>query len=257
MAGIDNLNYAEPKNVVSKLYIAGNEAKFEKLGGAQHTSDAEKARDILTKLAHSIKNKDMGINIEKKGKDKNTLPSHISSIDITKILSKLPLNGSLKLPTDETIKSLFVFGIDDSLPEYKLTEYFETFGSIKSFNCQHNAKAGYITFNERKGAENAAQEILKLNSNDETKPALFIIDNIPLRCCWGKERPLGNSYAEKVKLGSVVTKVMKKLAKESSPKEIKSPTKKRTLETQDHTVVKKPQLDDKKTYKSLSKNYEA
>lgn len=229
MAGI-NVNSSEPNNIVSKLYIADNEEKFNKIGGAEITSDAAKAREILTKLSLSLKDKKQPI------KEKEINPN----VDVNKIISKLPLNGSLKLPEDQELKTFFIFGIDESLPEYKITDFFEKFGKIKSFNCQHHSKCGYLTFINRKDAESASIELLKTDSNDTTKPALFIIDNIPLRCCWGKERSLGNSYNEKIKIGSIIGKVMRKLSSKRKIIESDSPNKKQEIEE----------------YKSLSENFE-
>lgn len=253
MAGVEGINSSEPSNAISKLYVANNEEKFDKLGGASITSSSEKAREILTKLALASNNKP----VSKKEKEKEELPQHIDKIDVSKIISKLPLNGSLIPPEDQSITSLFIFGIDDSLPEYKIQDHFEQYGKIKSFNCQHKAKCGYITFQSRKEAEAAAQA---LGDTGEKTPGSFVIDSIPLKVTWGKERPLGATSGEKLKVSSFISKVLRKLAKNQSD----NLSKKRAIEDikEDKTIKKaatkkKPGNNEAETtYASTSTNYE-
>ncbi|KAH3674167.1 hypothetical protein WICMUC_003408 [Wickerhamomyces mucosus] len=214
MAGVDNISGAnEPKNEISKLYIADNSERFKSIGGASITGNSEKAKEILTKLALISQNKNS--NPSTKESRDQLLPDHIDKIDVTKIISKLPLKGSLNPPNDKSITSLFIFGIDDSLPEYKISDFFEQYGKIKSFNCQHRAKCGYITFVKREDAELAAKKIPK---PDDNGPGLLIVGGIPLRVTWGKERELGKSSGEKLKVASIVSKYIKKISKLDSSK---------------------------------------
>lgn len=248
MAGVQGITGDEPKNEISKLYVANNSEQFQTIGGASITSNAEKAKEILTKLSLASKNKVA----PKKLNDKNDLPAHISKIDVTKIIAKLPFNGSLEPPKDETITSLFIFGIDESLPEYKITDYFEKFGKIKSFNCQHKARSGYITFQSRDVAEKAAGSI---TAPQPKTPGLLVIENIPMRVTWGKERPLGSSNAEKIKVGSVVGKILKKLS--NSKREQKSiEHKKEDNKENKKQKVSKPVGEEEITYKSTTKDFE-
>jgi len=252
MAGVQGITGDEPQNEISKLYVANNSEQFQTIGGASVTSNSEKAKEILTKLSLASKNK-----APKKLNDKSdSLPAHINKIDVTKIIAKLPLNGSLDPPKDEALNTLFIFGIDDSLPEYKITDYFEQFGKIKSFNCQHKAKAGFITFQSRSIAENAAKSI---TSPQPKAPGLLIIENIPLRVTWGKERPLGTSNAEKLKVGSIISKVMKKLSGSSVKEQKKSIGNKKENSNNSRTVHQKASKSvdaGKITYKSTSKDFE-
>lgn len=248
MAGVQGITGDDPKNEISKLYVASNSQQFQTIGGASVTSNAEKAKEILTKLSLASKNKAP----KRLNEKSDVLPSHISKIDVTKIISKLPFNGSLEPPKDETICTLFIFGIDESLPEYKITDYFEQFGKIKSFNCQHMARAGFMTFQTRNIAEKAASSI---QSPEPKSPGLLIIENIPLRVTWGKERLLGATNAERVKVGSVVGKIIKKLSSvKKDQKAIEG--KGEVLEKKQKPNPSRPVGTDKVTYKSTSKDFE-
>jgi pre-mRNA-splicing factor RBM22/SLT11 len=226
MAGVEGLTGAsEPKNEISKLYVANNSEKFQSIGGASVTSNKEKAKEILEKLALVRGNKTPKSQVKRK--ESSLVPSHLDKIDVTKIVSKLPFNGSLNIPEDKDLKTLFIFGIDDSLPEYKITDFFEKFGKVKSFNCQHKAKCGFITFTRRVDAEAASKAI---PTPVEGQSGVLVVESIPLRITWGKERAMGNTNAEKLKVGTIVTKFMKKLAK-SGVKAIEAAPKKKEAAT--------------------------
>lgn len=250
MAGVQGITGDEPKNEISKLYVANNSQQFQTIGGASVTSNAERAKEILTKLSLASKNNK---NPKKLNDKSDQLPSHISKIDVTKIISKLPFNGSLEPPKDETITTLFIFGIDESLPEYKITDYFEQFGKIKSFNCQHKARAGFITFQTRDNAVKATQSI---TSPQPQSPGLLIIENIPLRITWGKERPLGVSNAEKIKVGSIVGKILKKFSNIGKEQKAIEGKKDAKDESKKPKTIKQPVGNEKITYKSTLKDFE-
>ncbi|ODV74816.1 Pre-mRNA-splicing factor ECM2 CYBJADRAFT_62591 [Cyberlindnera jadinii NRRL Y-1542] len=251
MAGVDGVQGAsEPKNEVSKLYVANNSERFKSIGGAAVTSNRDKAKEILEKLAAVKGNRpSKSANAQKR----DTLPQHIENIDVSKIVSKLPFNGSLEPPSNPELKTLFIFGVDDSLPEYKITEFFEQFGKLKSVNCQHGARCAFVTFTRRVDAEAAAKSISCPISGQS---GLFLIENIPLRVTWGKERSLGTTNREKLKVGSIVTKFLKKLSKNSMN------TTKRTNEEQtNNNEVKRVKSDTRKPAKEADfektfKNYE-
>lgn len=257
MAGIHVEGSEGPKNEVSKLFVANNSDRFESIGGAAVTSDADKAREILTKLAMS---QNKGKSLTKKREENKALPAHIEKVDVTKIVSKLPFNGSLNVPEDVELKTLFVFGIDESLAEYKITDYFEKFGHIKSFNCQQRARCGFITFTKRIDAETAAKTILESQKKETSGAGIIVIENIPLRVCWGKERPLGSTNAEKLKIGSIVSKVMKKLSRDGTiqksdkKKAIEAPAS--TSEQSEPKLSVRKETPSKTSYKSISKNFE-
>ncbi|CCH44282.1 Zinc finger CCCH domain-containing protein 49 [Wickerhamomyces ciferrii] len=250
MAGVENISNQEPQNEISKLYVANNLEQFPKIGGASITSDSDKAREILTKLSMASKNK-----IAPKSIKNESLPSHINKIDVTKIISKLPLNGSTTPPNDTSITTIFIFGIDDSLPEYKITDFFENLNlKIKNFNCQHKSKAGFLTFQTRSDAEKAMSQI---QSPQPGKPGLLVIENIPLRITWGKERSLGNSNLEKLKIGSIISKFIKKLStngdnKSSLSLQIENGNK----DSNKINNKKKQKIETSKSYKALSKDFE-
>lgn len=205
------VDYAEPKNEMTKLYVANNEDKFKRVGGANITGDAQKAQEVLTKLA-------MVVNSTAKPKKKDTLghtstSSRLDKVDVSKIVAKLPFNGSLSPPQDGAITSFFVFGLDESLPEYKLADVFEQFGELRSIKVQHSSKCGFVTFKSRTAAESFAEHYCK-PGEASGKPGTIVVDNIPVRVCWGRERPMGSNSVEKAKIGVIVGKFLKKLARD-------------------------------------------
>lgn len=83
-------------------------------------------------------------------------------------------------PMDHNIKSLFVVGVEDDLPEYKLRDFFAKFGTLQSVVCSHRSHCAYINYVTRRDAEKAA--------NDCHGKA--IIAGCPLRVTWGRPKQL-------------------------------------------------------------------
>jgi pre-mRNA-splicing factor RBM22/SLT11 len=84
-------------------------------------------------------------------------------------------------PADQSITSLFVTGVEDDLPEYKIREFFTPYGKLRSLVCSHMSHCAFINFATREGAE-AAAEALKGRA---------VIAGCPLRVQWGKPKPIG------------------------------------------------------------------
>lgn len=59
-------------------------------------------------------------------------------------------------PADRNIMSLFVTGIEDDMPEFKIRDFFKAFGKIKSLVCSHMSHCAFINYESREAAENAA-----------------------------------------------------------------------------------------------------
>lgn len=83
-------------------------------------------------------------------------------------------------PADPRIKSLFVTGVDDDLPEHELRTYFSKFGSLQSLVCSHRAHCAFVNYQTREDAEAAA----------EACQGKAVVKGCPLRVQWGKPKPL-------------------------------------------------------------------
>jgi len=84
-------------------------------------------------------------------------------------------------PADQSITSLFVTGVEDDLPEFKIRDFFSPYGKIRSLVCSHMSHCAFINYATREGAE-AAAEALKGRA---------VIAGCPLRVQWGRPKPIG------------------------------------------------------------------
>jgi len=89
-------------------------------------------------------------------------------------------------PADKSIMSLFVTGVEDDLPEYKIRDFFKEHGKIKSLICSHMSHCAFINYETREGAERAA---------DACK-GRAIIAGCPLRVRWSQPKPIGTMNRE-------------------------------------------------------------
>ncbi|KAF4589069.1 pre-mRNA splicing factor slt11 [Ophiocordyceps camponoti-floridani] len=89
-------------------------------------------------------------------------------------------------PGDKKIMSLFITGIEDDLPEYKLRDFFKTYGKIKSLVCSHMSHCAFINFETREAAEAAA----------EACQGRAVIAGCPLRVRWGLPKAIGTMDKE-------------------------------------------------------------
>lgn len=84
-------------------------------------------------------------------------------------------------PQDKNIMSLFVTGIEDDLPEYKIRDFFKVYGKIKSLVCSHMSHCAFINYETREAAEKAA----------DACRGRAIISGCPLRVRWGVPKAIG------------------------------------------------------------------
>lgn len=89
-------------------------------------------------------------------------------------------------PADKNIMSLFVTGIEDDLPEFKIRDFFKAFGKIKSLVCSHMSHCAFINYETREAAERAA---------DECK-GRAVIAGCPLRVRWSQPKAVGTMNRE-------------------------------------------------------------
>ncbi|KFY04455.1 hypothetical protein O988_00773, partial [Pseudogymnoascus sp. VKM F-3808] len=92
-----------------------------------------------------------------------------------------PTQADIAPPSDTTITSLFVTGVEDDLPEHKIRDFFTAYGKLRSLVCSHMSHCAFVNYAERQGAEAAA---LALQGK-------AVIAGCPLRVQWGRPRPIG------------------------------------------------------------------
>lgn len=83
-------------------------------------------------------------------------------------------------PADKNIKSLFVTGVEDDLPEHALRTYFAQFGPLQSLVCSHRSHCAFVNYTKREAAELAAEKC----------QGKAIVAAVPLRVQWKKPRAL-------------------------------------------------------------------
>ncbi|KAH8178847.1 RNA recognition motif domain-containing protein [Sarocladium implicatum] len=84
-------------------------------------------------------------------------------------------------PDDKNIMSLFVTGVEDDLPEYKLRDFFKEHGKIKSLVCSHMSHCAFVNYETRAAAEKAAAAC----------QGRAVIAGCPLRVRWGQPKAIG------------------------------------------------------------------
>ena len=96
-------------------------------------------------------------------------------------LKSTPIKPSgIAPPPDQNIKSLFVTGVEDDLPEHALRTYFAQFGALRSLVCSHRSHSAFVNYLSREAAELAA----------EACQGKAVVAAVPLRVQWGRPRAL-------------------------------------------------------------------
>ncbi|KAL6449849.1 SLT11 Pre-mRNA-splicing factor SLT11 [Candida maltosa Xu316] len=193
MAGLEPLSQApNPTNREVKAIIADKlEKKFK-------TEDTNRTKEILSKLAEKL--------------NMTSTTTENAPIDVGKLAKKLPFSNSLDSTKYSTMTSFFIFGFPSDLPRTMISKLASEYGKLKSSDIDYESRCGYITFEDKQSANSFAESINEngLNTN-KTTAGLVIIENNPMRVCFGKQRPLPRTTNDKKKLNGVVTKVMKQL----------------------------------------------
>ncbi|KAG5238305.1 hypothetical protein OIU78_007998 [Salix suchowensis] len=93
-----------------------------------------------------------------------------------KLLNKAGDMPSLEPPEDESIKTLYVGGLDARISEQDLRDQFYAHGEIESVKMVPQRAIAFVTYTTREGAEKAAQEL----SNK------LVIKGLRLKLMWGR-----------------------------------------------------------------------
>lgn len=89
-------------------------------------------------------------------------------------------------PADRNIMSLFITGIEDDLPEYKIRDFFKVFGKVKSLVVSHMTHCAFVNYETREGAEKATAEL----------KGRAVIAGCPLRIRWSVPKAIGTMDKE-------------------------------------------------------------
>ncbi|KGQ99656.1 pre-mRNA-splicing factor SLT11 [Candida albicans GC75] len=196
MAGLEPLTKsANPTNREVKAIMADKlETKFKE--------QQERSNDILSKLAEKLN----------KPEEKKTEVA----IDVAKLAKKLPFGNSLDVQKYPDMTTFFVFGFSSDFPQAIFSRYAEQYGKVESVVFSSASGCGFIRFEKVSSAVGFAKSIAEngLNKN-KSIAGLLILENTPMRVCFGKQKPLPRTAADQRKLNTVVTKVMKQLASKS------------------------------------------
>lgn len=217
MAGSSAAITSEASNAVIKQYIAqnyeGSEDASLDAANRRALEESDATRKLLQNLATAMPYYKQQHNEQHKVKDgdprsrvlkEDSAAGKALAVDVGKLASKLPLNGSNKAPVDASIKSFFVMGIEDDLPEHALRAYFGQWGNVSSVVCVHRARCAFVNFADRSSAEAAARNACSSGSNSK-----LVIKGNKLRMGWCKPRSLGTSQQEHAKLGQIIRKAMR------------------------------------------------
>lgn len=93
-----------------------------------------------------------------------------------KLLNKAGEMPSLEPPEDESIKTLYVGGLDARISEQDLRDHFYAHGEIESVRMVLQRACAFVTYTTREGAEKAAEEL----SNK------LVIKGLRLKLMWGR-----------------------------------------------------------------------
>ncbi|EJS44797.1 ecm2p [Saccharomyces arboricola H-6] len=171
----ENFITEEAKNDMMKRFLS---LKDVRLGGAQITSDPSEAENILNKLKSILQrtasdNENSPLQIQgTPALDKNKkYPNEVkniekyASVDISHILKKIPLNESFI--SGISTKSFFLYNIDASIPEWKISDTISQLLNIKKWSdgnslsliINHKANCGGIRFQSNEIGEQFASKV--------------------------------------------------------------------------------------------------
>ncbi|KAG2734134.1 hypothetical protein G9P44_002140 [Scheffersomyces stipitis] len=258
MAGLENPAQllgasSSTTNREVKAIIADKQDQIFKQKDELDSGDVDRrneAREILMKLSQRL-NDNSKLTKTKSLKSDKAEEEKLNKTDVSKIVAKLPFGGSLDVEKHPEVASFFLFGISSDLPQYAISEFFGSFGKIKTIQIVHRAKCGYVALSSRKTAEEAAKSIVSngLNENRATAGLVILLEKYPMRVCWGKPKSLGVTNDEHYKISLVVNKVMRQLAEKDTAFSTKDNKTISSAKTEKNTTAtnKNRKIKEKKT----------
>ena len=101
----------EAQNDMMKRFIALKDGSTYKVGGAKVTSDASATADVIERIRDTLQAVEDKDNSNANVKSAAIAPQSVTEVDISHLLKKLPLKGSLSEGT-----AFFLYNIDPALP---------------------------------------------------------------------------------------------------------------------------------------------
>ena len=214
----------EMTNVMMKRFLS---LKKGKLGGAKFTGDEKLLSDMMQNMDSTIEKleKDIAKDQEKVTTLKHTDISNNS--DIKKILTRLPLTQSLE--NTDGIRSFFLYGIDSSIPEWKIKDAIGKIVNQKQW-CDdetsngmivnHKAMAAGIRFINTTLAEKFVKSLIESNNvrdvpdkgGNNIKKGLLKVDQFKIYVLPWKQGfstgSFGSNKDESMKLARFLQKLM-------------------------------------------------
>ncbi|SAM02061.1 hypothetical protein [Absidia glauca] len=92
------------------------------------------------------------------------------------------MKSSLAPPEDTSVTTLFITGLDSTIEQQHIKDFFYAFGEIKSVIIVQKSNCAFVNFVTRTSAELAAEKVDSVG---------LVLNGIPLRVSWGKPRPKG------------------------------------------------------------------
>lgn len=93
-----------------------------------------------------------------------------------KLLNKAGEMPSLEPPEDESIRTLYVGGLDARITEQDLRDNFYAHGEIESVKMVLQRACAFVTYTTREGAEKAAEELANK----------LVVKGLRLKLLWGR-----------------------------------------------------------------------
>ena len=214
----------EMTNVMMKRFLS---LKKGKLGGAKFTGDEKLLSDMMQNIGNTIEKleKDIARDQEKVATLKHADNSNNS--DIRKILTRLPLTQSLG--NTNGIRSFFLYGIDSSIPEWKIKDAIGKIVNQKQW-CDdetsngmivnHRAMAGGIRFINTASDEKFVKALIESNNvrdvpdkgGNNIKKGLLKVDQFKIYVLPWKQGfstgSFGSNKDESMKLARFLQKLM-------------------------------------------------
>lgn len=222
LAKIDNLNdlnelnlnitndvVSNAKNITSRLYNSRQlESKFKNdNNGINHLIDNDNSMKLLeSKLSTLVEN-------SPNNKDTSSKKTFIQNVKL------LPFNSSLgHFPSNNNVRSFFLFGIPSSLSESQILDYFNNLisSTVSISLYSKEGKFAFIEFKSRQLAETTANKLLTSKDKKYKSPLLITIENNPIRVCWSSRNnnEINFNEDELKKVSNIVNKQMIKLSKQ-------------------------------------------
>ncbi|XP_010557226.1 PREDICTED: zinc finger CCCH domain-containing protein 4-like [Tarenaya hassleriana] len=108
-----------------------------------------------------------------------------------KLLNKAGEMGTLETPEDESIKTLYIGGLNSRILEQDIRDQFYAYGEIESIRILPEKACAFVTYTTREGAEKAAEELCNK----------LVVNGQRLKVTWGrpqvpKSEPDGSDQAK-------------------------------------------------------------